>query len=378
MSAKMTLETLDAFNRDLYSKEGKTGARGTFFESFGGLESLEDSLGTDVDTGLSNTDQVKERREQFGSNTMPKPKTKHFFVMMLEHCNDETIIILSVFAVISLALGLAFPGSFFSADCQCIVTDTTEWVEGVAILIAVIIIIMVGTIQDYDKERKFRALGSVDHRFIKVVRNGETIELDTTEIVVGDLVLLEWGQFVPADGYLIRGDQLKVDESSVTGETEPVSKSIDDPFLLTNTAVAQGGGRMLVGACGSHTEWGRTLMLLRAADVEETPLQKDLNGIVRGLSIFGLIFGVLTFFVLAIYWAVDTAELISMTAWRDSYIQGLIEAIIIGVSLLVVGIPEGLPLAVIISLAYSMKAMTKDNNLVPTLVLSSIHHSLLF
>ncbi len=119
-----------------------------------------------------------------------------------------------------------------------------------------------------------------------------------------------------------------------------------------------------MAAVGRHTEWGRTLQGLQEAEVEQTPLQKDLGAIVIGISKFGLFFGVLTFFVLAIYWAVDVGTIMYQTAWSDSYIRGIIDALIIGITLLVVGIPEGLPLAVIISLAYSMKAMTKDNNLV--------------
>lgn len=284
--------------------------------------------------------------------------------MIWEHCLDSTIIILSIAAVVSLALGLAFPEQFFNPDCMCIDTDSTAWVEGVAILVAVIVIVMVGSLQDYDKELKFRALGKEDKRFIKVVRGGSPLEVRTNEVVVGDIVLLEWGKFIPADGYLISGDSLKVDESSVSGEAEPVGKSANDPWLMTNCSVTQGSGRMLVGAVGEHTEWGRTLQNLQESDFEETPLQQDLGEIVIGISKFGAFFGTITFFVLAIYWAVDTGDLISVTAWSDTYIRGIVDALIIGITLLVVGIPEGLPLAVIISLAYSMKAMTKDNNLV--------------
>ena len=113
-------------------------------------------------------------------------------------------------AILSLALGSAFPETFFNPDCLCTQTDTTGWVEGVAILVAVIVIIMVGSIQDWDKERKFRALGSEDKRFIKVVRAGETLEVKTNQVLVGDVVLLEWGKYVPADGYLISGQNVKV------------------------------------------------------------------------------------------------------------------------------------------------------------------------
>ncbi len=197
-----------------------------------------------------------------------------------------------------------------------------------------------------------------------VIRGGNTHNVRTTELVVGDIVLLPWGKLIPADGYLISGDGLRVDESSLTGEPEPVAKGAADPWLMSNCAVVQGSGRMLVAAVGEHTQWGETLKGLQAAEFEATPLQEDLGNIVVGISKFGLAFGVITFFVLAIYWAVDVGTIMYETAWSDTYIRGIIDALIIGITLLVVGIPEGLPLAVIISLAYSMKAMTKDNNLV--------------
>ena len=374
MSFTLPVETLDKFNADLYAKENKGGARGAFFENFGGIEALESTFQTSLEEGVEKSEAEEtnlgepapffKRREYFGTNDMPKPKKKWLITMIWEHCQDSTIIILALAAVVSLALGLAFPEQFFDSTCQCVVTDGTAWVEGVAILVAVVIIVMVGSLQDYDKELKFRALGTEDKRFIKVIRGGNIEEVRTNELVVGDVVVLEWGKFVPADGYLISGDQLKIDESSVTGEAEPVSKSFSDPWLMSNCSVTQGSGRMLVGAVGKRTEWGRTLMGLQEQEFEETPLQKDLGKIVIGISLFGGFFGVITFFVLAIYWAIDTATLMTTTAWSDTYIRGIVDALIIGITLLVVGIPEGLPLAVIISLAYSMKAMTKDNNLV--------------
>lgn len=215
---------------------------------------------------------------------------------------------------------------------------------------------------------------------MQVLRGGETLEVDTTEVVVGDVVILEWGKYIPADGYLISGEQLRVDESSVTGEAEPVAKRLgEDVWLMANCPVVAGSGKMLVGGVGVHTEWGKTLLSLQEVEPEDTPLQQDLAELVEGISKFGLIFGVLTFIVLAIYWAIDVSNVIRVAGWSNEFIQPIVDALIIGITVLVVGIPEGLPLAVIISLAYSMKvvcfllffwshrcckAMTKDNNLV--------------
>jgi Ca2+-transporting ATPase len=121
---------------------------------------------------------------------------------------------------------------------------------------------------------------------------------------------------------------------------------------------------MLVGATGERTEWGRMMQQMQEMEVEDTPLQIQLNAMVVAIGRMGLVGGVMTFFILGIFWTLDTYALIGETAWSNAYLRGLVDALVIGISVLVVGIPEGLPLAVVISLAYSMKAMTKDNLLV--------------
>lgn len=295
---------------------------------------------------------------------MPERKKRTFISMVWEACQDSVIIILALCAVVSLALGIAFPESFYDDVCDCIVKSSTDWVEGVAIIVAILVVVFVGAGQDYDKERKFRALGKCDIRKIKVVRGGETVEIDANTVLVGDVVILDWGKFVPADGYCIASDGMRVDEASVTGEAEPVAKGPKDPWLMANTSVTSGSGKMLVGAVGASTEWGITLMGLQEAETEDTPLQQDLESMVVAIGVLGLVMGVAVFYILAIYWAVDVGTLMETTAWQNEYIRPIVDALIIGITLLVVGIPEGLPLAVIISLAYSGKKMAEENNLV--------------
>lgn len=214
MAFNISLETLNKFNKDLYSKEPKDGARAEFFEAFGGIQGLEDQLKTDLVAGVEESE-AKEaepfqtRRSWFGTNDMPQPKKKWLITMIWEHCQDETIIILSIAAAVSLALGVAFPETFVNPETGMTDTDTTGWVEGVAILVAVIVIVMVGSLQDYDKERKFRALGKEDKRYVDVVRGGSTHNVRTSEVVTGDVVILTYGKFIPADGYVISSDGLK-------------------------------------------------------------------------------------------------------------------------------------------------------------------------
>jgi Ca2+-transporting ATPase len=149
----------------------------------------------------------------------------------------------------------------------------------------------------------------------------------------------------------------------MTGESHSRSKQ-SGHLMLAHTTVESGQGKMLVCMTGINTVWGKILAKMDEIEEEKTPLQEDLESTVVILTKLGLLFGVVTFFVLAIYWAVDTATVVYETAWMGNYIDGLIDALIIGIVLLVIGIPEGLPLAVIVSLAYSMSAMTRDNLLV--------------
>jgi Ca2+-transporting ATPase len=360
-------EALVKLNHDCYAAEYKTGHRAEVFDDYGGLPTLESVLRSDLDDGLSLAEEREDfaaRRAEFGTNVMPQRKKRTLLSMIWEGCQDFVIIVLTIASIVSIILGTAYPERVYDARCLCYKTSSTGWVEGVAIIIAVLIVILVGALQDYDKERKFRALGKTDVRYIKVVRGGKPKELLVEDILAGDVVILDWGKAVPADGFLISADDMKVDEASVTGEAEPVKKDARDRWLLANTTVVAGSGKMIVSATGPRTEWGRTLLQLQEVDQEDTPLQEALGGMVVVIAKVGLLFGVMTFFILAIYWAIDTADLISFTTWHDEYVRGLIDAFIIGITLLVVGIPEGLPLAVMIALAYSVKAMIEDQCLV--------------
>jgi magnesium-transporting ATPase (P-type) len=163
MAFKYDLEHINQFNRDLYAKETKGGFRAQFFEELGGIEAMADIFKTDLATGVDLAEEKEAvkgepapfhtRRAWFGTNEMPKPKQKWLITMIWEHCQDETIIILSIAAVVSLALGVAFPETFINPETGMTDTDSSGWVEGVAILVAVAIIVMVGSLQDYDKER---------------------------------------------------------------------------------------------------------------------------------------------------------------------------------------------------------------------------------
>lgn len=344
----LSSKDLESLNADLVKTPD---ARRATLNQFGGLDKLFSRLSTTLEGIGSDAAQV--RVDVYGSNEMPERRQRTFLGLLKERLADVTMIILCVSAVVSLVLGILFPETFYDDSCSCVVTDKTGWVEGVAILVAVALVSLVGAGQDYDKELKFRALGKADIRYVKVIRNGSPIEIKTESVVVGDIVELEAGKRVPADGVVVAADELLIDESMPTGESNPKtkfsanldslddtedstlvsanSKSVDDKddiLVLGSTIVSMGRGRMLVTSTGRSTFWGAMLADLQVADPGETPLQMILSEMVILITKFGLVMGVLSFEILAVYWAIATADLISQTAWDTSYVRGLVEALV--------------------------------------------------
>ncbi|KAL5111544.1 hypothetical protein TcWFU_002277 [Taenia crassiceps] len=460
---------------------------------YDGVNGLCKRLKTSPNSGVHSAE-VAERIQVFGSNVIPPKPPKTFLQLMWEALQDVTLIVLMAAAVVSLALSLYSKYSGGSVG-----GDETEgdagWIEGVAILGAVLVVVLVTAVNDWQKERQFRGLQDKiesDHR-ISVMRDGEFFECLVGEIVVGDICLIKYGDLLPADGVIIQSNDLKVDESSLTGEADHVKKGEQiDPMLLSGTHVMEGSGKFLVTAVGVHSQAGIIFTLLgategvgtggfggmdttpggglippsteavphssvaaiaAAAPVEKTSaqtpllvqnnkqrmadgighrgtgphpatmemgrlnnmgdhtaisddrnlepllprngkggdngdglnvanaekeapkkkkrpkkkssvLQAKLNHLAGVIGQVGTVIAVLTVVILFVKFAVNTYY-IEGESWNTSvHLKQFIHFIIIGVTVLVVAVPEGLPLAVTISLAYSVKKMMKDNNLV--------------
>jgi P-type E1-E2 ATPase len=220
-----------------------------------------------------------------------------FFRLFFEALGDTMLIILMVLAVISIVLGVAFP-------------DRPEdrkfgWIEGAAIIIAVFIISTVTAVNDYQKELKFRELSKQNNQFqVKVVRKGENCSITVDEVLVGDVVLLDTGDQIPADGILLEGFDLRIDESVMTGEPVAVKKEEDNPFLLSGCQVAEGCGKMIVTAVGMNSEWGKTLAKLNVEVDSQTPLEERLENLAKIISKSGVFFGVSTFLILLVGWLI--------------------------------------------------------------------------
>jgi P-type E1-E2 ATPase len=238
-------------------------------------------------------------------------------------------LILCAAAIISLILGSLFP----EVDHETGEKDSAGWIEGLSIVIAVLLVTVITSTLDWDKSRQFKKLNKADILRAKIRRNEEPMEIEATELVAGDIIILAEGDKIPCDGFLIHYNDLRVDESSMTGENLPVEKSCDkDPLLLSNTTVLHGSGEMIATALGINSMWGQTLKDLQDHKADDTPLQEYLDDMAEAIGKLGLTVGFICFFILAVYWAIDTSEIILEETWSPGLIRGLIDAFIIGVT----------------------------------------------
>jgi P-type Ca2+ transporter type 2C len=278
--------------------------------------------------------------------------------LWLSTFQDSTIIILSVAATISLVLGVIPPDVLGDTSGH----TSSEWIEGVAIWIAVIIVATVTAGNNYAKDQQFRKLNQQKKNYpVKAIRNGASSQIDSFDVVCGDIVILQMGDQIPGDGIYIDGFDLYVDQTKVTGESDAVRKDLKkDPFMYSGCQITSGNGRMVVASVGLNSEWGRTLAKLREPQ-DDTPLQKKLDRLAVLIGQVGTFVAVTVFIVLCAYWLGDE---VTGQPWAWEKLRRLVYNFIISVTIVVVAVPEGLPLAVTISLAYSMRQMMKDANLV--------------
>ncbi|XP_068454588.1 plasma membrane calcium-transporting ATPase 3b isoform X1 [Clinocottus analis] len=405
-------------------------------ESYGDTEGLCQRLQSSTTEGLSGDPADMERRSQtFGQNFIPPKKAKTFLELVWEALQDVTLIILEAAAIISLGLSFYQPPGKESEACGDLSGSAededegdTGWIEGAAILLSVVCVVLVTAFNDWSKEKQFRGLQSriEQEQKFTVVRKGNVIQIPVADMVVGDMAQVKYGDLLPADGVLVQGNDLKIDESSLTGESDHVGKSVDkDPMLLSGTHVMEGSGRMLVTAVGVNSQTGIIFTLLGAGEIEEegkekkgkqpdgavennqnkakkqdggvamemqplksaeggevedrekkkTSVPKKEKSVLQGkltklavqIGKAGLVMSAITVIILVLFFVINTFVVEGHTWLAECtpvYVQYFVKFFIIGVTVLVVAVPEGLPLAVTISLAYSVKKMMKDNNLV--------------
>lgn len=218
---------------------------GNAVAQLGHLEGIAQGLDVNLAEGLSaSSDTLKVREHVFGRNYIPPPAAKSFLELMKDAFDDFTIIVLTIAGVASIILGVG------------VVDEPTGWIEGVSILVAVLVVLLVTAVNDYQKEKQFRVLNAVkDDEKIKVIRDGVAAEISKFDLVVGDVVRVELGDILPADGLVFEPKDLKLDESAMTGESVLISKNpTDRPFLLSGTKVMEGLGKMLVICVGPNSQ----------------------------------------------------------------------------------------------------------------------------
>ncbi|KAJ1530908.1 hypothetical protein ONE63_005748 [Megalurothrips usitatus] len=402
-------------------------------EEMGGVQELCKKLYTSPNEGLTGSAvDMEHRRETFGSNVIPPKPPKTFLRLVWEALQDVTLIILECAAIVSLGL------AFYSPAEEGGFSDPEEgeghgWIEGLAILISVIVVVLVTAFNDYTKERQFQGLQSriEGENKVNVIRQGELKQIPNGDIVVGEICQIKYGDLLPADGILIQSNDLKMDESSLTGESDHVKKSEKtNPFVLSGTQVMEGSGKMIVTAVGVNSQAGIIFALLGAAAEEDqkqkkemkkdakkarkkqsitggeeegmtgnshmhapvdgnhsaksqdnhaggggekkeepskakekSVLQAKLTKLAIQIGYAGSTVAFVTVVILVIQFCITTF-VIENKPWSASMANEFVRHLIIGVTVLVVAVPEGLPLAVTLSLAYSVKKMMKDNNLV--------------
>ncbi|KAM8972873.1 plasma membrane calcium-transporting ATPase 1 isoform 3-T3 [Pelodytes ibericus] len=398
-------------------------------DCYGDVYGVCSRLKTSPHEGLSgNPADLERRQEVFGKNLIPPKKPKTFLQLVWEALQDVTLIILEIAAIISLGLSFYRPPGADNESCGAVSGAVEEeegeagWIEGGAILVSVVCVVLVTAFNDWSKEKQFRGLQNriEQEQKFTVVRGSQVIQIPVADIVVGDIAQIKYGDLLPADGVLIQGNDLKIDESSLTGESDHVKKTPErDPLLLSGTHVMEGSGKMVVTAIGVNSQTGIIFTLLGASENEEEKEKKDkkngavenrnkakaqdgaamemqplkseeggdgedkkksnlpkkeksvLQGKLTKLAVqigkAGLVMSAITVIILVLYFVINTFW-IQKRPWLAEctpiYVQYFVKFFIIGVTVLVVAVPEGLPLAVTISLAYSVKKMMKDNNLV--------------
>ncbi len=301
-------------------------------------------------------EEVLSSREKHGENILTPPKQQSMWRLYLEKYEDPMVRILLVAAFISLAL------AFVSG----------EFLETIGIIIAVILATTVGFYFERDAARKFNVLTQLgEEQPVKVVRDHHIIEIPRREVVVGDHVLVETGDEVPADGQLVEAIDLQVDESSLTGE-QLTTKSIHPSsstheaypsnLLLRSSMVMNGNGVYVVTAVGDETEIGHVARQATEMTGVKTPLNMQLDRLAKLISKVGSTIAIASFLVFLIH------DMLTNNLWHTENYVGMAEVVLryfmMAVTLIVMAVPEGLPMAVTLALALNMRRMLKSNNLV--------------
>ncbi|CAK89868.1 unnamed protein product (macronuclear) [Paramecium tetraurelia] len=347
-------------------------------EKIKGMETIERGLKTNFERGLKGDD-FRERELFYGSNQKPKSFSKTYYEIILQCFEDYMIRALLVASILSIIIGV------LTADEDC---RSLAWIEGFALFMAIFICCNVAAINDYQKEKQLQSFNekTPNQQMVTVLRDGKQTVLDSSRILVGDIIQLQEGLQIPADGFVIQAEALKVDESAITGETQPIKKDtyenckqkkdelwdeknslykydIPSPVLLSGATILQGEGKMVVAVVGEASCIGK-ISSLEEKEVQQTVLQAKLEAVSSSVGFYGVIFSGLIFIVLLFRFILQR---IREDTFEKQHINELLNLIIASISVVIIAIPDSFPFAITICLAYSIKRMLNDNILVKKL-----------
>lgn len=314
-------------------------------------------------SGLTATE-VEASRARYGENVLTPPRRKSLWRLYAEKYDDPIIRILLIAAAISLVLAIV----------------ENNFIETFGIILAIFFATTVGFYFECDAARKFDVLTALNEELpIKALRDGFVCLVSRQDVVVGDVIIIETGDEVPADGYLIEAVDLQVDESSLTGEPLTTKKTYapnvsnaitayPEYLLLRSSLVMNGNGRFLVTAVGDHTEIGKVARQATELTAIKTPLNQQLDLLAKLISKVGATVSILAFLAFLLH------DILTQPLWHTTNYLGMAETVLryfmMAVTLIVMAVPEGLPMAVTLALALNMRRMLKSNNLVRKLAAS--------
>ncbi|XP_027911761.1 putative calcium-transporting ATPase 11, plasma membrane-type [Vigna unguiculata] len=319
------------------------------YEGVGGVARV---VRVSLQEGVISVD-AEHRQNIYGCNRHAEKPPRSFWMFVWDAMQDLTLIILMACSFVSVGVGIVTEGW------------PKGMYDGVGIILSILLVVFVTSISDYKQSLQFKDLDKEKKNVsIQVTRDGRRQKVSIHDLVVGDIVHLSIGDVVPADGLLISGFGLLIDESSLSGESDAVNVDHRKPFLLAGTTVQDGSAKMLVTSVGVRTEWGRLMDTLNEGGDDETPLQVKLNGVATIIGKIGLGFALLTFIVLTSRFLWGKIVHHEITKWSLNDASELLNFFATAVIIIVVAVPEGLPLAVTLSLAFAMKKLMNDKALV--------------
>ena len=348
-------------------------------ELLGGTEGIIQKLNSSAETGITNPSE--ERIENFGINKIFEEPPASFMKFLKESLSELMIVILLSAAIIQIIIGLTISEQ-----------KKTGWLDGASVLFAVFVVVTVESFTNWQKEKKFFELNNLKNvtTYFKTLRNNIKQDIKSEDLLVGDIIFISMGESIPADLLVIESNGIKIDENTLTGESRPVSKEPFEiciknntkknisPIILAGTDCIEGNGKALVIGVGEKSTKGKIQRLVdNSKDEKSTPLEEKLDVLAKKIGIFAISAGILTFICLTLrlvfiffsdykYYKekLHHNPTMNLVHPKTYLFPRILENFMITTVIITIALPEGLPMAVALTLAFSLKKLMDKNNLV--------------